>query len=326
MIRQFKNFLSARSTVMVLAFLAVYFIWGSTYLAIQIASETIPPLTMLGFRFGIAGLVMLVWLRARGIASPTMAQWRSAFVVGALMLCFGTGSVALAMQYIPTGLTALLLTTVPLWMVLVDWLWKGAARPSIIFFGGFALGLVGVFLLIDPATFSHGVDANVLAILGILGGAVSWSFGSIKGRSCDLPKDPFMATAMQMTGGGVALLLAGIAIGEDPTISIALLSTRSIVAWLYLLVFGSFIAFSAYIWLMRNTTSARVSTYAYVNPIVAMYLGWAFAGEEITTRILLASMLLISAVVIVIRYGPSKKTAKKPLSQRHEPRLKRQVS
>lgn len=311
MIRQFRDFISARSTMMVLAFLAVYFIWGSTYLAIQIASETIPPLTMLGFRFGIAGVIMLLWLRVRGVASPTATQWRSAFVVGTLMLCVGTGSVALAMQYIPTGLTALLLTTVPLWMVLVDWLWKGAARPSPIFFGGFAIGLVGVFLLVDPETFTHGMDANVWAILGILGGAISWSIGSIQGRSCDMPKDPFMATAMQMTGGGVALLLAGMAIGEDPTISIALLSTRSIAAWLYLLVFGSFIAFSAYIWLMRNTSPARVSTYAYVNPVVAMYLGWAFAGEEITTRILLASMLLITAVVVVIRFGPGKKTAKK---------------
>lgn len=315
MIRQLTNFLSTKSTMMVLAFIALYFIWGSTYLAIQIASETMPPLTMLGLRFGVAGFLMLGWLKLRGKKMPSLKQWWAAFIVGSLMLCLGTGSVALAMQHIPTGLTALLLTTVPLWMVLIDWIWKGGARPSIIFFGGFALGLLGVFLLVDPATFSEGLQVDAIAMLGVLGGAIFWSAGSIQGKSCNLPDDPFLATAMQMAGGGIALLMAGFAIGEDVIISFDILSERSVFAWLYLLVFGSFIAFSAYIWLMRNTTPAKVSTYAYVNPVVAMYLGWAFANEEITSRILLASMLLISAVVIVIRFGPGKNTKKSLVSK-----------
>ncbi len=306
MTRNLLRILSSKSTVMVLAFTALYFIWGSTYLAIQIATETMPPLIMLGFRFGVAGIIMLIWLGMRGNTMPTLAQWRSALVVGTLMLCLGTGSVALAMQYIPSGLTALLLTTVPLWMVLIDWIWNSGPRPSIIFFLGFLIGLAGVFLLIDPQTFSEGLHVDAIAMLGVLGGAICWSAGSLKGRSCNLPTDPFVSTAIQMASGGVALVLAGLAIGEDLVISLELFSARSVMAWTYLLIFGSFIAFSAYIWLMRNTTPARVSTYAYVNPVVALYLGWAFANEEITSRILLASMLLVSAVVIVIRYGPGK--------------------
>ena len=226
------------------------------------------------------------------------------------MLCLGTGSVAIAMQYIPSGLTALLISTVPLWMVLTDWLWKGGERPSLVFFSGFAIGLLGVALLIDPSTFANGLQADAWAMLGILAGAICWSAGSIHGKEADLPKDPFMSTAVQMVGGGVALVIGGMLIGEELVLSLEIFSARSIMAWLYLLIFGSFIAFSAYVWLMRNASPAKVSTYAYVNPVVAMYLGWAFAGEEITSRILLASMLLVTAVVIVIRYGPGKKPKK----------------
>ena len=288
MIKNLSNILSSRSTLMVLAFTALYFIWGSTYLAITIAIETMPPLTMLGFRFGVAGLIMLIWLALRGKPLPTISQWRSAFLVGTLMLCLGTGSLAVAMQYIPSGLAALIISTVPLWMVLTDWLWKGGERPSLIFFGGLAIGLAGVALLIDPGTFANGLQADAWAMLGIIAGAICWSAGSIHGKEADLPKDPFMSTAIQMVGGGVALVTGGMLMGEELVLSLEMFSTRSIMAWLYLLVFGSFIAFSAYIWLMRNTTPAKVSTYAYVNPVVAMYLGWAFAGEEITSRILLA--------------------------------------
>ncbi len=292
---------------MVLSFAALYFIWGSTYLAIHIASETMPPLIMLGSRFGIAGLIMLGWLKMRGKPMPTAVQWRSAIIVGFLMLCLGTGSVALAMEFIPTGMAALLLTTVPLWMVLFDWLWKGGARPSPLFFAGFALGLLGVFFLIDPQTLTHGFQADVLAILAVIGGAMCWSIGALQGKSCNMPENPVTSTAAQMTGGGLTLVLSGLIIGERMTFAAEMFTMRSMVAWGYLVVFGSFIAFSAFIWLMRNTTPARVTTYAYVNPVVAIYLGWALAGEEITSRILLASMLMITAVVIVIRFGPSHK-------------------
>lgn len=290
--------------LMVLAFLALYFIWGSTYLAIRIAIETMPPLIMLGSRFGIAGLVMLAWLFLRRREMPSLQQWKSASVTGGLMLCLGTGSVAWAMYFIPSGLAALLITTVPLWMVLLDWLWKGGPRPSMTFFAGFALGITGIGLLFDPSTIGGGYDVDGWAVAAVLLGALFWSVGSLHGRGAQLPSDPFMSTALQMTAGGVLLMASGLLMGERLIFTADVFSLRSMVAWTYLLVFGSFVAFSAYVWLMRNATPAKVSTYAFVNPVVALFLGWAFAGEPITSRILIASLLLVSAVVVVILFSP----------------------
>ena len=293
-------------TTLVLAFIAVYFVWGSTYLAIRIAIETMPPLMMLGFRFGIAGLLMVAWLSFRGVDWPTLVQWRSATVAGGLMLLLGTGTVAVALQYVPSGVAALVISTVPLWMTMLNWLWKKGPRPTGLFFVGFVMGLVGVFLLIDPRAFLGTTLEGVIAIIAIAAGSICWAVGSLYGRDADTPKDPFMSTAIQMTMGGVLLCLSGLLLGERLSFGAEMLTMRSVSAWLYLLVFGSFIAFSAYIWLMRNTSPAKVSTYAYVNPVIAVYLGWAFAAEPITPKILIASLLLVSAVVIVLRYGTAK--------------------
>ncbi|MBX2819848.1 MAG: EamA family transporter [Rhodothermaceae bacterium] len=297
-------------TTLILAFIAVYFIWGSTYLAIRIAIETMPPLTMLGFRFGVAGLIMLAWLTLRGVQWPSFSQWRTASMAGGLMLFAGTGTVAVALQYVPSGLAALVITTVPLWMVLLNWLWKKGPRPTLLFFVGFFMGLIGVFLLVDPSAFLGTQTEGVIAIIAIMGGSVCWAVGSLYGRDADTPSDPFMATAIQMTMGGVILCLGGAMMGERIAFTAEMLTMRSLGAWLYLLIFGSFIAFSAYIWLMKNTSPAKVSTYAYVNPVIAVYLGWAFAGEPITPQIILASLLLVSAVVIVLRYGTAQERGK----------------
>lgn len=298
-----SRFLSPTS-LMVLAFLALYFIWGSTYLAIRIAIETMPPLIMLGSRFGVAGLVMLVWLFMRGREMPSLQQWKSASVTGGLMLCLGTGSVAWAMNSIPSGLAALLITTVPLWIVLLDWLWKNGPRPSVTFFAGFALGISGIALLFDPSSVGGGYDVDGWAVVAVLLGAIFWSVGSLHGRGAQMPSDPFMSTALQMTAGGVLLVISGLLMGERLIFTADVFSLRSLAAWSYLLIFGSFVAFSAYVWLMRNAAPAKVSTYAFVNPVVALFLGWAFAGEPITSRILFASLLLVSAVVVVILFSP----------------------
>ena len=282
---------------------------------------------LLGYRFGIAGLLMYGWLRLSGNAAPTWPQWRSAFTVGGLMLCVGTGTVAWAITHIPSGLAALLITTVPLWMVVLDWLWKKGPKPSLIFFGGFALGIAGIIVLVQSTSGLSGYEGNGWAMLAVVVGAACWSAGSLHGRGANLPASPFMSTAIQMAAGGLTLVMAGLIMGESPWMPLEALSSRSVLAWTYLLVFGSFIAFSAFIWLMRNTSPAKVSTYAYVNPVVAIYLGWAFADEPITPQILLASMLLVSAVVIVIRYSPryhsnGSKKAKRASSARHGMRLR----
>ena len=293
-------------TTLILAFIAVYFVWGSTYLAIRIAIETMPPLMMLGFRFGVAGILMVAWLSFRKVQWPTLIQWRNATIAGGLMLFLGTGTVAVALQYVPSGVAALVITTVPLWMVMLNWLWKKGPRPTALFFVGFAMGLAGVFLLIDPRAFLGTTQEGIIAVIAITGGSITWAVGSLYGRDADTPADPFMSTAIQMTMGGAVLCIGGLLLGERLAFTSEMLTMRSLSAWLYLLVFGSFIAFSAYIWLMRNTSPAKVSTYAYVNPVIAVYLGWAFANEPITPQILIASLLLVSAVVIVLRYGTAK--------------------
>lgn len=285
------------------AFTAVYLIWGSTYLGIRVAVETMPPFIMLGTRFGLAGALMYGWLLVRGVPRPTLNQWRTAILTGGLLLFVGTGSVAWSEQYIPSGLAALLVTTVPLWMVLLDWLWKKGPRPKSIVFFGLLLGFAGIVLLVDPvALLQGGASVNVYVALLVLVGALSWSVGSIHGRSADLPATPFMTTAMQMLSGGMLLTIASVVFGEWRHFDVASLSLRSFAAWIYLIVFGAFIAFSAYVWLLKNTTAARAATYAYVNPVVAVFLGWVLADEPLNARIIFAVILLVSAVVLITRH------------------------
>ena len=281
------------------AFAAVYLIWGSTYLAISVAIETIPPLLMLGARFGVAGLVMYAWLRWRGAAAPTRKQWAIGTWVGSLLLGVGTGSVAWAEQYITSGMAALLVTTVPLFMVLLDWGWKRSAQPGLRTFLGLAFAAVGIVLLVDPATLMQAGGQPLLPILITLMGALAWSAGSIYARTADLPSDPFMSTAVQMTGGGVGLVIGGLLLGEGAALDLQAITWASFYGWAYLLVFGSFIAFSAYVWLVRHVAPAKVATYAYVNPIVAVALGWALLDEPVTGQMLVAIVVLVLAVVLI---------------------------
>lgn len=290
----------ARGAV-ITAFASIYLIWGSTYLAILYAVETIPPFIMLGGRFGVAGLLMYAWLCLRGAARPSARQWGTATLVGGLMLCVGTGSVAWAEQSIPSGLAALLITTTPMWMVLLDWLWKGGPRPGPTVAAGLLLGLIGVVVLFDPIALLTTRDVDLRAAAAVLLGALAWAAGSIHGRNAGLPEDPLLSTALQMTAGGAVLVITGLVLGEGRHFDVGAITAQSFWAWAYLLVFGSFIGFSAFIWLMKHVSAARVSTYAYVNPVVAVFLGWALAGEVFNTRMALAVVLLVSAVVLINR-------------------------
>lgn len=290
-------------TALLLAFAALYVVWGSTYLAIRIAVETIPPFLMLGTRFGFSGLVLYGWLRYRGSGSPTRSEWKAAAWTGGLMLMGGTGLVGVAEQYIPSGLTALLVATMPLWMVLLAWLWKKDARPHPVVFGGIGLGLVGVYLLFDTQSLHPVGGAGPLPGILVLLAALSWSVASIHARSGGLPGDPFLTSAMQMIAGGTLLLAAGTVTGEWSMLELTAISARSLFSLAYLVVFGSFVAFSSYIWLLRKTSPARVSTYAFVNPGIAVFLGWLILDEPFTTRIVLAMVLLTVSVVLIVRYG-----------------------
>jgi drug/metabolite transporter (DMT)-like permease len=279
------------------ALAAVYLIWGSTYLAIRFAVETLPPFLMAATRFLVAGGVLYGWRRAKGFPAPTWPQWRAATVVGGLMLLGGNGGVVWAEQWIESGTAALIVATVPLWMVLLDWLGPGGRAPRPLVWAGIAVGLLGVGLLFGAPENGEMYTAGwVVLVLA----SISWAIGSLYSRTALLPA-PLLATGMQMLTGGALLLVAGVVTGELSGLDPAAFSTRSILALVYLIVFGALIGYSAYVWLLRVTTPAVASTYAYVNPVVAVFLGWSLAGEALTARIMVASAVIVGAVALITR-------------------------
>ena len=284
------------------AFTAVYLIWGSTYLAIRFAIETIPPFLMAGFRFLLAGAVMYWLVRLRGASRPTVRQWLWAAVVGALLLLGGNGGVVWAEQTVPSGQAALLVATEPLWIVLIDWVRPGGERPLRGEVVGLALGVAGVAVLITPAgLFGAAFEVDLVGATVLVFAALAWAVGSVVSRQAPAHESSFVATAMKMLTGGVLLVVAGTITGEWARLDVAAITPRSWFALAYLVVFGALIGFTAYVWLLKNTTLARASTYAYVNPIVAVILGWMLAAEPLNSRVMVAAGIIVSGVVIVVR-------------------------
>jgi len=293
-----------RTSSLILAFAAVYLIWGSTYLAIRIAIETIPPFTMAAARFLAAGALLYPWARLKGKApAPTAVHWRNTALLGFLFLTVGNGAVVWAEQWVPSGLVALLVGMLPLWMVLVDWFFGSGRRPGPLLVAGLIWGLAGVALLASTGGFGARGTIGLVGALGVSVGSITWAYGSIRARVIALPARMPLNTAMQMLWGGAFLLLIGAATGELARLDPSVIALRSVVATAYLAVFGSLVAFSAFLWLNSVVSPASVSTYAYVNPVVALLLGWAFAGEEITSRTLIAAAMILSAVVLITRRG-----------------------
>jgi drug/metabolite transporter (DMT)-like permease len=286
---------------LVLAFATIYVIWGSTYLAIRFAVETLPPFSMASVRFLVAGGVLYAWSRSRGIPTPTGPEWRASAIVGALLLVGGNGGVVWAEQYIASGTAALMVATVPIWMVVLEWLSGQGPRPHARVVVGLAVGLLGVWLLVSDVSARQPDLASTIGIAALLFAAFSWAAGSIYSRRGGLPASPWMATATQMLMGGTLLGLIAAASGEVAAWDLSAASARSIAALVYLIVAGAIVAYSAYVWLLRVSTPAAVSTYAYVNPVVAVALGWLFAGEPLTPRTAVASAIILSAVVLVHR-------------------------
>jgi len=286
------------------AFGALYIIWGSTYLAIQVAIETLPPFLMAGVRFLVAGVLLLFWVKLRRGPPPAAGEWRQAWITGGLLLAGGNGALVWAEQWIPSGLASLLVASVPLWMVLMDWLWGGGERPSPGLLAGLIWGLFGVGVLVAGQGIGPAGPMGVWAALAVLGGSVCWALGSILSRVGPSPSSPRGGIARQMLAGGLLLLVLGAVSGEGSRLHPSDLTVSALAALAYLVVFGSLVGFSAYIWLLRVSTPARVATYAYVNPAVALFLGWALAGEPLGARTLVASAIVLSAVMwITIRSG-----------------------
>jgi drug/metabolite transporter (DMT)-like permease len=282
------------------AFAIVYVVWGSTYVAIRFAIETLPSFLMAATRFLIAGAVLYAWSRfVGGAARPTSAQWRATTVVGVLLLVAGNGLVVWAEHRVPSGIAALLVGAVPCFMVLFDWLRSGGKRPRPRVVAGLLLGLVGLVWLVGPDAVLGGGRVDLLGAAALVLASASWAAGSIFSRQAPMPPSPFLSTAMQMLTGGAVLLAVGVLFGEPWAFEPAAVSARSLLGWLYLIVFGSIVGFSAYVWLLRASTPAAVSTYAYVNPVVAVLLGWLLAGEELTVRMLVAATVIVSGVALI---------------------------
>lgn len=290
---------AGRKLRVALALGGLYFIWGSTYLAIRFAIETFPPLLMASLRFLVAGSILYAWARWRGAPRPSGLLWRTAALSGGLMLLGGNGSVVWAEQYVPSGLVALLIATVPLWIVLQDWIWGRSGTPGAGVLFGILWGLGGVTLLVTGSEIGKAGPQDLLGGLLVLMGALSWAAGSLVARYGDRPDSAALGNGMQMLAGGAGLLLVGFLRGELPDLDPGAVSGSSLLAILYLVVFGSLLAFSSYIWLLRNTTPAVASTYAYVNPVVALLLGWALAHEPLSFRTALAAFIILTAVMLI---------------------------
>ena len=287
-------------TLLLASFAAVYVIWGSTYLAIRVGVETVPPLMLAGLRHFTVGALLYPWLRWKTGVRPAAVHWKTAAVTGCLLLFVGNGGVSWSEQVVPSGITALLVTMVSLWLVIVDWLRRGGHRPVPKVLFGLVLGFAGVALLVGPARLggSERVDLRGVAVLVIA--CFSWACGSIYSKHGGMPSSALLGVAMQSFVGGVVLLFAGLLSGEFHRFHFAAVSWRSWVALAYLVVFGSGIGLSAYLYILQKSTAARVATYALVNPVVALFLGWLVADEVITLRTVVAAVIILAAVVLVI--------------------------
>lgn len=291
---------------LLLAFAAIYLVWGSTYLAIAFAVESIPPFLAIGTRFMVAGSLLYGFMRLKGVQRPTWQNMKNGAIIGTMSLGIGTGFVAWAEQHIDSGFAALIITMVPLWFVLLDWWWlKGGAprRPVVI---GLILGFIGITVLTGPELATGITDSNALAVMLVIIGTISWSAGSLRSKMISMPKNLFMSSAVQMTAGGVMVSIIGLLLGEMSGFDIHAVTERSLWAWFYLVVFGSLGAFSAYVWLLGNAPPKQISSYAFVNPVVAVFLGWWLADEVVNGRIMIACVIMVSAVALIVRYGGSR--------------------
>jgi drug/metabolite transporter (DMT)-like permease len=287
---------------LVLTFAAVYIIWGSTYLAIKYAIETLPTFLMAGCRFIIAGSMLYTLARfSKGYERPKLVQWRTGLIVGTLLLGIGNGGVVLAEHYISSSLAALLVATEPFWIVLLGWMFMGSGRPNWKVVAGLALGFIGVYMLIagreTPA--GQSADGQLVGIVLIIVATLGWAIGSLYGTRAPTAKSPIMAAAMQMLAGGAVLLVIGTLAGEWSTVDLAAVSLNSWLALAYLIVFGAFVAYTAYSWLLRNVSPSAVSTYAYVNPAIAVVLGWAIAGESLTGQMMVGAGIIVASVALI---------------------------
>lgn len=283
-----------------MALLALYIIWGSTYLAIRFTVETIPPFLSGAMRFLISGAILLIWRRSAGDAVPTKSNWKATAIVGIFLLLGGNGLVSLAEKTVPSGIAALIIATAPFWLVLFEAFRSGGAKPTWKSVLGLVIGFCGVFLLIGPAEITGAKQQlDTFGVIVLLIAPILWSAGSIYARGADMPKSSLLSMGMQMLTGSVALFIVSVLTGELNGFSFGDVSTRSWWGLIYLITFGSLVGFVSYGWLLLNAPISLTSTYAYVNPVVAVFLGWLLAEELLSARIAIATAIIIGSVFLI---------------------------
>lgn len=295
------------------AFAAVYVLWGSTYLGMRFALETMPPFFAAGGRFVIAGALLYAIARRGGAPPPARVHWRASFMVGGLLFLIGNGGIMWAELTVPSGPAALIVATVPLWMALLGWLFFGNGRPGFRTFAGLAIGFAGVVLLVGPGEIEHQV--NPVGALVLIFSAFAWATGSLLSRRLPAPPSALLGAAMNLFAGGVLLLAASLLAGEWSSLRPETFSLKSWLAVVYLVVFGSILGFSAYMWLLKVVPPNRVATYAYVNPVVAVFLGWALGGEALSPQMLGAAAVIVTAVVLITSAQASRSAPRLNLPQ-----------
>jgi drug/metabolite transporter (DMT)-like permease len=302
---------SSPTGILVLGFLTVYILWGGTFFAMRIGLESFPPLILAGMRHLSVGLALYPLLRWRTGIRPTAEHWRTAAITGVLLLCIGNGGVCWAEQTVPSGIAALLVATVTLWMVIVDWVRPGGHKPSGRILLGIVMGFVGMAILVGPARLGSSGRIDPVGAAILIAASLAWACGSLYSKHGTLPSSPMLGVAMQGLCGGGALWVAALANGEIAEFHPMAVSMRSWLAVGYLCLFGSCIGFTAYLYILKKSSAARVGTYAFVNPIVALVIGRLLGGETLSQRTLLAAAVILTAVVLVITapHGDSHKAA-----------------
>jgi drug/metabolite transporter (DMT)-like permease len=286
-------------TRLLAAFAAIYLIWGSTYLAIAFAIHTLPPLLMAAGRFLLAGGALYLWARWRGAPPARRSQWMWALLLGALFFLIGNGAVVWVEQRMSSGLTALIVAMVSVWTALLEWLRPGGARPTGMVLVGIVLGFFGVALLVLPGGTGAG-HADPAGAMLLVFSTFAWALASVLSRTADLPESAPLASGMEMLAGGVLLLAASLVAGDWSHFIPSAVTLKSFLAFLYLVIFGSLVAFTCFAWLLKVTSPNKVATAGYVNPMVAVFLGWALGGETLSARSFVASLVIVAAVVLII--------------------------
>lgn len=278
---------------------SVYFIWGSTYLFVHFMTESMPPLYMAAWRLLVAGSILYPFARFTGHARPTLQEGVSAGIIGILLLGISMGGMTIALQYLPTGIAALLAGLLPLFLIVINWVAFARVKPSVLAMIGLAIGIAGIIMLVQPGSFKATSSESWIGIVIVICTNVFWATGTLLSSRMKLPHQ-MVASAVQMLVGGTALLIASLLFEPVSLFSIFDAPEKALGALLYLVFFGSIIGFSSYSWLARNASPQLLSTYAYVNPVVAMFLGWAFAGEVLSGQSLTAGLVILAGVVLIV--------------------------